>query len=60
MLRSVDCPYCGECFETAIEPEDGSQDYIEDCPVCCQPIEFGVQVSIDGDSVVLSARRSDD
>ena len=60
MLKSVECPYCGECFETAIEPEDCSQDYIEDCPVCCQPIEFRLQISIDGNSISLTTHRADD
>ncbi len=60
MLKSVECPYCGECFETAIEPEDGSQDCIEDCPVCCRPIEFHITCGIDDDTVSVVARREDD
>ena len=60
MLMSVDCPYCGEGFETVIEPEDGSQDYIEDCSVCCQPIEFRLQIGLDGSVVSLTTSRADD
>jgi hypothetical protein len=60
MLKPVDCPYCGECFETAIEQEDGSQDYIEDCPVCCRPIEFHTESDTDQDTVSVVARRDDD
>ena len=32
------CPYCGEANEIAVDPGSGaSQEYIEDCQVCCQP-----------------------
>lgn len=50
MLRpySVECPYCGENFETTIDTSAGDQDYVEDCYVCCQPINFCVTVDYDG------------
>ena len=37
---SVQCPYCGERFETAVDLSAGSFSYVEDCQVCCQPIEL--------------------
>jgi len=46
--RSISCPYCGEEFETTIDCSAGDQAYIEDCYVCCQPIEFSIQASADG------------
>ena len=34
----VICPYCGESVEIGLDPGSGnSQDYIEDCQVCCRP-----------------------
>lgn len=34
----IECPWCGETVEIAIDPGSGSrQEYVEDCPVCCQP-----------------------
>lgn len=59
MLVEVDCPYCGEPFETAVEPLDGDQQCIEDCPVCCRPIEFRIDIT-DPDNVTLTAHREDD
>ena len=38
--RSIDCPYCGEPIVVEIESTDEAQRYIEDCQVCCRPIEF--------------------
>lgn len=57
--RAVQCPYCGETFDTAIDPSSGSTSYIEDCQVCCQPIELTLEVAADGALVNLEARRSD-
>jgi hypothetical protein len=39
---NVDCPYCGEVFETFVDTSAGNQGYIEDCHVCCRPINFRV------------------
>ena len=58
-LRTVQCPYCGEPFETAIDLSSGSTSYIEDCQVCCQPIEFSVDVAEDGTLARLRASRGD-
>lgn len=46
--RTVQCPYCGECFETVVDLSSGSTSYIEDCQVCCQPIEFSLEVADEG------------
>jgi hypothetical protein len=43
--RTVQCPYCGESFDTVVDPSSGSTSYIEDCQVCCQPIEFNLEVA---------------
>ena len=35
---TVTCPYCGEAVDIGIDPGSGaSQQYVEDCPVCCNP-----------------------
>ncbi len=60
MLESQDyqCPYCGEPVEALLDLSGGDQQYIEDCPVCCRPIQFELQT--DGDSWNLQVRREDD
>jgi len=32
------CPYCGEPIELVVDYSMESQEYIEDCFVCCRPI----------------------
>jgi hypothetical protein len=56
--RMASCPYCGEPGEFIIDPSLPSQQYVEDCYVCCQPIL--VTVEIDGDDIHLSLHREDD
>ena len=46
--RTVQCPYCGESFETTVDVSAGSTSYIEDCQVCCQPIELSLEVADEG------------
>lgn len=60
MLEPVDCPYCGEHFETDVDRSAGSQDYIEDCPVCCRPIEFRIEIGINEELLSVITRRDDD
>ena len=53
----VQCPYCGEGIEVAVEPIPEPQSYIEDCSVCCHPIEFDVVMGEEG--LEVSVSRSD-
>jgi hypothetical protein len=60
MLRQVDCPYCGEPFAASVDISGGSQDYIEDCPVCCRTIEFHLEAGLEGDITSLRLQRDAD
>ena len=55
----VECPYCGEHFETPVDTSSGSACYVEDCQICCQPIEFSVEVDYEGALQGLSTVRCD-
>lgn len=50
---TIMCPYCGEFFTVVIDCSVAEQQYIEDCEVCCSPIEFYVTVN-SNDSYELS------
>ena len=56
----IDCPYCGETFETEVDCSAGSQEYVEDCPVCCQPIEIATDVGDQSNLLGVTASRNDD
>jgi hypothetical protein len=44
----IDCPYCGEAIEILLDASLASQNYIEDCQVCCRPITLQVDIDDDG------------
>lgn len=52
----IQCPYCGESYETVVDLSAGSQRYIEDCAVCCKPIEIALSVGDDGELIELTTR----
>lgn len=57
---NISCPYCGEIFEATIDVSGGSQQYIEDCFVCCRPIQFNVVLDVDGNLESVIVARDDD
>ena len=56
---TVQCPYCGEAFGTPVDLSAGASTYVEDCQVCCQPIEMELRVTDEGQLQELIARRGD-
>ena len=38
----VSCPWCGESFTTTVDTSQGDYTTIEDCTVCCRPINLTV------------------
>jgi transcription elongation factor Elf1 len=50
MEVTVSCPYCGEANLIVVDESAGeSQEYVEDCQICCQP--WQVRVTFDEDGV---------
>jgi len=37
-----DCPFCWENQLKMIDPSVVKQNFIEDCEVCCNPLEFDI------------------
>jgi hypothetical protein len=57
--RNIYCPYCGESIDVIIDCSVQRQEYIEDCQVCCRPIEFHVEVDEDGEPSVSVSSEND-
>jgi transcription elongation factor Elf1 len=45
--RRISCPYCAEKMEVVLDLSGGSQSYIEDCQVCCQPMQIRFEADDD-------------
>lgn len=56
---SILCPYCSERYETRVDLTGGSFTYVEDCQVCCQPIELTCEVNDAGTLVAFRPDRMD-
>lgn len=51
----VQCPYCWERFTLLVDASIEQQEYVEDCEVCCRPIDFVIEVDDQG-AVAIEAR----
>lgn len=49
-----DCPYCMAEISMLLDPSVRRQQYIEDCEVCCNPIEVQLEME-NGDLVFFEA-----
>ena len=58
-FATVSCPYCGEYIDIAIDASTGSQTYIEDCQVCCQPMVVVVGIDEEGEPTVSVSREDE-
>ena len=50
MEHSFTCPYCWEEISMVLDPSVRRQTYVEDCEVCCHPIE--ISYTIEDDALV--------
>lgn len=41
----IQCPHCWEMIEHNVDCTVAEQQYIEDCSVCCQPINILVEIN---------------
>ncbi len=53
------CPWCGEVYGSTVDLTDQSRLYIEDCQICCQPIEVTLEVSDSGALLRAATARVD-
>jgi hypothetical protein len=58
-MVSLLCPYCWERYETQVDLSGGSFTYVEDCQVCCQPIELTCEVGASGELLSVKPERMD-
>ncbi len=45
------CPHCAQKISMLIDLSVPTQNYVEDCEICCRPIEISYQV--DNDDVII-------
>lgn len=45
--RKIRCPYCNEAMDIFVDISAGDQSYVEDCQICCQPMQISFQTTDD-------------
>jgi len=57
--HEFECPYCGEEISMVLDTSVEGQQYVEDCQVCCNPIDITYETQ---EGVVTSffAKQSDE
>ncbi len=60
-LRSheIQCPYCGEQLEILVDCSVPRQSYVEDCEICCRPLNLEVAVETTGEIMVRAFAEDD-
>jgi len=51
----IQCPYCGQAFELAIDTSAGTHQFTTDCEVCCRPFEVFAECEV-GEIVSVEVR----
>lgn len=52
METLVTCPFCGEPTAVTVDDEAGRHVFVQDCDVCCHPIQIRAVVGADGEVTV--------
>ena len=53
------CPYCLEKISMVLDISvEGQQTYVEDCEVCCQPIQLQYQITATGKIKLFQAAKA--
>ena len=53
------CPYCWQTISMILDLSVEEQTYVEDCEVCCKPIEISYKIKDDTEINTFEAERMD-
>jgi transcription elongation factor Elf1 len=56
-FAKVQCPFCGQSFDVAVDTTITSQRFTTDCEVCCRPFEVTAECE-SGKIVSVEAREA--
>ncbi|CAM2898838.1 MULTISPECIES: CPXCG motif-containing cysteine-rich protein [Vibrio] len=58
--KSILCPHCGHHVPVTLDSSNGSQEFYDDCPACCNPIHINLMVNEQLDTVELQVDADDE
>ncbi len=56
----IGCPSCGEHYAIEVDLTNGEFSHIEDCQVCCQPMQVSIKLNGRGQLSGVHAQRLDE
>lgn len=56
----IHCPWCGAPQTVLLDTSAGSQEYIEDCQICCNPVVFTISTDINGELSDFQVKRDNE
>lgn len=56
---AIICPYCGETMDILVDLSAGRQGYVEDCQICCRPIDLQISIDCEGEPTATVSRDDD-
>lgn len=48
---AIECPFCWETVTVLVDRSVAEQRYVEDCEVCCRPMDLSVAMTPDGPAI---------
>ncbi len=43
VTQTIQCPYCGQSFDLAVDTSIPTQRFTTDCEICCRPFEVAAE-----------------
>lgn len=56
---SIHCPWCGEPLDVRVDVTAGEREYVDDCEVCCRPMDLAVVLDERGALATLRVQRQE-
>jgi Cysteine-rich CPXCG len=57
--QGIYCPYCGESISVLVDCSIEQQSYIEDCQVCCRPINLTISCDENGEATIAALHENE-
>lgn len=58
--KRVTCPHCGHAIDITLDATNGSQNFYDDCPACCNAIHLSMMVNEQLDEIEFSIDADDE
>jgi len=58
--KTIVCPHCGHSVRIELDASNGSQEFYDDCPACCNTMHLNMMVDDLQDTIELTVDADDE